>query len=53
MQQTNFHDNDNKNKNVSLIISQRMNILCLTEDCLNMIKDVDVFIALKFLTLKS
>lgn len=30
-----------------------MNILCLTEDCLNMIKDVDVFIALKFLTPKS
>ena len=42
-----------QNKNVSLIISQRINIVCLTEDCLNMIKDVDVFIALKFLTLKS
>ena len=31
----------------------QIGILCLTEDCLNMIKDVDVFIALKFLTLKS
>ena len=42
-----------QNKNVSLIISPRMNIVCLTEDCLNMIKDVDVFIALKFLYTKE
>lgn len=53
MQKINFPKNDNTEQNVRLIISQRMNILCLTEDCLNMIKDVDVFIALKFLTLKS
>ena len=32
MQKIKFHKNDNTEKNVSLIISQRMNIVCLTED---------------------